>query len=284
MELSFSQRIGKKPSIKAIQFEMDDELKNRLWNFIRLHVLDSIPKYDYAGWHTEFSNFVTDYWLHFGMPLDRKPSDANRIDEIIRAQFYNQWNEAFEIIEYLAHYESNFIDSDVFIEDINKTLEREFSAYRFVNGLIAPISNLVEIKAIEIAIEDTLNLTPVKGANIHLTKALGKLSDRDNPDYTNSIKESILAIETVFRVLTGETTLGKALNKIDEKGIKLNSQFKSGLEKIYSYTNSKETGIRHAIMEEHKSPDFDDAKYMLVMCSSFINYILGKCKTHNISF
>jgi hypothetical protein len=82
--------------------------------------------------------------------------------------------------------------------------------------------------------------------------------------------------------LTGESTLGKALNALESKGIKIDDQLKNGFDKIYAFTNNKQSGIRHAIIEEHKNPDFDDAKYMLVVCSSFINYLVGKCKTLGI--
>ena len=47
-------------------------------------------------------------------------------------------------------------------------------------------------------------------------------------------------------------------------------------EKLYAYTNNKTTGIRHALMEDTESPGFDEAKFMLVACSAFVNYLRGK--------
>lgn len=55
--------------------------------------------------------------------------------------------------------------------------------------------------------------TSLNGANIHLTKALSLLSDRNKPDYRNSIKESISAVEATCKSLTGISTLDKALSK-----------------------------------------------------------------------
>jgi HPt (histidine-containing phosphotransfer) domain-containing protein len=49
---------------------------------------------------------------------------------------------------------------------------------------------------------------------------------------------------------------------------------KKGFSLIYGYT-SDEGGIRHAMIGENKC-DFDDAKYMLVSCSAFLNYLAGK--------
>ena len=50
--------------------------------------------------------------------------------------------------------------------------------------------------------------------------------------------------------------------------------FKSGLEKIYGYT-SDEHGIRHSLMD-NPNLNIDDAKFMLVICSAFVNYFQGK--------
>ncbi|VAX31463.1 hypothetical protein MNBD_NITROSPINAE05-986, partial [hydrothermal vent metagenome] len=46
---------------------------------------------------------------------------------------------------------------------------------------------------------------------------------------------------------------------------------------LYGYT-SDEGGIRHALMES-ENVDFNDAKFMLVVCSAFINFVLGKTQS-----
>jgi hypothetical protein len=61
-------------------------------------------------------------------------------------------------------------------------------------------------------------------------------------------------------------------------GVEIDEQIRGSIEKIYAYTNNKDGGIRHEIVNEHNSPDFDDAKLMLVLCSTFINYLISKSK------
>jgi len=53
----------------------------------------------------------------------------------------------------------------------------------------------------------------------HIDTALGFLCDRKSPDYRNSIKESISAVESLCMTLTGDSksTLGDALKKLDLK-------------------------------------------------------------------
>jgi hypothetical protein len=47
-----------------------------------------------------------------------------------------------------------------------------------------------------------------------------------------------------------------------------------GLSKLYGWTSDAE-GIRHALMDE-PSLSFAEAKYMLVSCSAFVNYLTAK--------
>ena len=44
---------------------------------------------------------------------------------------------------------------------------------------------------------------------------------------------------------------------------------------MYAYTNQPDTGIRHALMdpEGRYVPTKDEAYFMLISCSAFINYL-----------
>ncbi len=74
----------------------------------------------------------------------------------------------------------------------NRVLERELSAYRFVGSQLADITSEEKLKSIESAIDVT---TKYSGAQVRT--AIGFLSDRKSPDYRNSVKESICAIESL---------------------------------------------------------------------------------------
>ena len=93
-----------------------------------------------------------------------------------------------------------------------------------------------------------------------------------NLDYRNSIKESISAVESIARAISGsdKATLGNALRTIEKKG-QLHRALKEGFLKLYGYTSDKQ-GIRHAMLDE---PNITaaDARYFLVSCSSFANYL-----------
>ena len=157
-----------------------------------------------------------------------------------------------------------------FIEMINSTFKRLNYAYRVVDDLITEITDDEEIKVIEEA------LTKTSSIQTHLSDALKHLSNKPTPDYRNSIKESITAVEALCRKIKGESTLGDALKKLEKNGVKIPKFLQSGFEKLYVYTNDPKTGIRHALMDDSEAPQFAEAKFMLVACSAFVNYIQEK--------
>jgi len=76
----------------------------------------------------------------------------------------------------------------------------------------------------------------------------------------------------MVREITGnpKASLGDALNEL-EKQERIHRALKKGLSAIYGYT-SDQGGIRHAMLEE-PNITVSDAKFMLVSCCAFINYL-----------
>ena len=102
------------------------------------------------------------------------------------------------------------------------------------------------------------------------------MSDRKQPDYRNSIKESISAVEAACQVLAGmpKATLADCIKVIKSRGA-VHSALEQAFLKLYGYT-SDEGGIRHALTEDSVTPLYSDAKFMLVACSAFVNFIWTK--------
>ena len=102
--------------------------------------------------------------------------------------------------------------------------------------------------------------------------------EKSTGDYRNSIKESISAVEAVCREMTGKNNLGDALNELEKTGVVIPKVMKIGFDKLYGYTNNKETGIRHALMDNEGTyiPSSSEAIFMIVSCSAFINYLYAK--------
>jgi len=272
--MRFSQRIGKTSSTKLVQKEeVDDDLRNSLWNAVTIVYFQKVSFAEYGYDKTErcdLRDFVTLLWLHFfKQPIDQIPYQFSDTVEHLKRWFYRaQWFEILDFVEACSVNGPKGAKSD-FIETCNSYLERENSAYRFVSGQLTEITSQEEIEAVENAIaNESIN----SGARDHLLSALSLMNDKANPDYRNSIKESISAVESIARQISGDNkaTLGQALKVLEKNGA-LHSALKSAFSSLYGYTNDAE-GIRHSLMEEH-SLTKADARFMLVSCSAFTNYL-----------
>jgi len=109
-----------------------------------------------------------------------------------------------------------------------------------------------------------------------LRTSIEYFSNRENPDYRNTIKEAISAVEALCVIITGDkkAKLGQALSNIEKK-FKIHGALKNAFSSLYGYS-SDSGGIRHSLLEDDISVSFEDAKFMLVSCSAFINYLKVK--------
>jgi len=276
----FSQRKGIKPVKSVIQVNfMDDDLRNDLWNALTASYWDNINKYWIYN-SPDMEILIKKIWVdHFKQPLDTLENAWSKTYKKIRKIFYNyEWYEVYDFIEFIVYSYPYKDDNQDFMDLCNSFLERELSAYRFIGGKITQITSEEEISEIEEALEIS---KPLKAVNTHLKTALDLLADRKSPNYRNSIKESISAVEAICNLITKEknTTLGQALKKIENK-VSLHSALKSAFSSLYGYTSDAD-GIRHALLDE-PNLYFEDAKFMLVSCSTFINYLIIKASKAGI--
>lgn len=202
-------------------------------------------------------------------------SDAFKI-YILDPIIHENYSDVLTICEYIIDLASYYnINQRINCEqELNALFEEEFVGYRMIAHKITPITNEVEINEIKTSLD-----IEFEGCKSHIKKGLSLLSDREKPDYKNSIKESISAVESICQIICKDdkATLGKALNKLEESGIKLHKSLKEAFSKLYGYT-SDEGGIRHAEGLFESNVSFEDAKFMLVTCCAFVNYLISTCK------
>ncbi|MNK40622.1 hypothetical protein D3C87_592720 [compost metagenome] len=274
--MRFSQRIGKRPVKTVLQVDsMDDDLRNRLWNVTLESFFDTLSISDGYGSTDNAKVRVCKYlWKEFyRYIIDDIPQYSNGlvyedgVITFIKKWFLRvEWYEVYDFIEFIS------VNPTV-AQEFNKALIKEVSGYRIVSGRIVQVTSEEEIQEIEQAITETDNW---KSVNTHLQSALNFLADKKTPDYRNSIKESISAVESLCAIITknSSATLGQALSEI-EKTHSLHKALKTSFSALYGYT-SDAGGIRHALLEDSLAPSFEDAKFMLVSCSTFINYLKSK--------
>ncbi|WP_247263420.1 MULTISPECIES: AbiJ-NTD4 domain-containing protein [Pseudomonas] len=278
--MKFSQRYNYKSGIKIAQREsVDEELKNGMWNVLTVIVFNKYrpaPAYgrnraDYVR-GSNFEGLAGNIWIfYFKKVLDDMPPLWSTYLLELRNYFFSKasWYEVFDFVEFVSCNLSRE-DSDQIVSIFNKLLEEENSAYRFVSGKVVEITSQVEIDEVEAAVVAS---EAYSGVRTHLARAVDLLADRNQPDYRNSIKESISAVESLVVEVTGRGgTLGQLLKEVEKvKG--LHPALKSAFASIYGYTNDAD-GIRHALLGE-SSLSKADAKFMLVCCSAFVNYVIS---------
>lgn len=187
-------------------------------------------------------------------------------------QYWDLYLRDIRGYDYYNKYDNCYRSKSIY-ERANLYLKREYVGYRFIDEQLTPISDDYEIEAIEQALNN-----PYVSVYEHLSKANKLLADRVSPDYENSIKESISAVEALCEILTGitgkEASLGKLLKKLEDNGVVIHAGLKSAFNMLYGYT-SDANGIRHAGNIGGSSSTFEEAKFMLVSCSAFINYLVA---------
>lgn len=279
--MRFSQRLGTRPIKVNLEREgLSSELRNSLWTVTRELVIDNLSNdqgYDHYGNTKSYSPltvFYRELWIHFfKYPVDNLPvryGTVNKYDatNTVREWFFKEeWDLVFDFVEFCSPYHEKFA------EICNDFLKREMSAYRFVDGNLVEVNSKEEIKEIESAIK---NVDKYKSVKEHLRRAVELYSDRNKPDFRNSIKESISAVESIAKILIedNKTTLGQALKVIEQKH-NIPGSLKSAFSALYGYT-SDEGGIRHSLLEKGVKIDIEEARFMLIACSAFVNYLISK--------
>ncbi|WP_423148463.1 AbiJ-NTD4 domain-containing protein [Rubrolithibacter danxiaensis] len=272
--MRFSERIGKKAIKSVIQIEsIDQQLEIRLWNVILNNFFSQFSKSTYNSTTSEHYEVCKFIWIeYFNKRTDHFAGSKDFLENLMYWYFNNsEWFEKYDFIEFLSYLGSSYnLDFD---KECNSALKRELSGYRILDHIIVPITEQEELDSIEEAIT---NSDRYKSVSTHLSCSLEFLSDRDSPDYRNSIKESISAVESLCKIVTGDdkATLGKALAVIEKK-YNIHGSLKTAFNAIYGYA-SDTGGIRHSMLEDDIEITFEDAKFMLVSCTAFINYLKAK--------
>jgi len=292
---NFSERQGLSPT-KIVQVnEIDKKLRIRVLNLINRQ-FEIVYNDDSDSYIYLCKQIVSD---HFVSEIS---DDINQAKKYIRQCCHNGiWYEVYDLLEYAykmfidyfklmladlpesaetyglideldkennEYYETRINEIEV---DIDYILECEKSAYRMINGNLVPITNELEVASISEAAS-----TKYKSVNKHIEKSISLYSDRINPDYKNSIKESISAVEAISKIITNKDnkTLAPALDMLEKNGVRIHKALKDGFKNLYGFT-SDESGIRHAKIDFSVSPE-EDARYMLISCSAFVNYLIVK--------
>jgi hypothetical protein len=247
---------------------MNSDLRNSLWNFIS----------------NVFEHSTARAVEHIGKYFFKVPGHQIPLTTEYRAErwFWEryetlEWYLVYDLLEFVSEhceYLSTELRKHDFESLINTILTQEVSGYRFVQGSLSPITAETEIEAINQALSGA-SVVGLDGVHAHIESAVRLLGQKPEPDYRNSIKESISAVESAVKSISGVSGggLDAALKEL-VKHAPIHKALQEGFLNLYGYS-SDEKGIRHALLEESKS-GFDEAKFMVVACSAVVNFLISK--------
>lgn len=269
----FSHRIGVTRPPSLAREGMPDTLRTALWNRLHLYIFNE-PGAGDLRWHSVVQNF----YVFNKLGLEDLFSNWRGERKTLRDWWFSQdreWYEIYDTIEHLAPQVAQLYvpSKSALYEQFNSVLQAEGSRFRFVNERLTEITDNNEIDSVRSALSVPDRFA---GARAHITSALRLLGQRPEPDYRNSIQESISAVESTLKVLTGlhHADLSKALKEFSAAH-PIHGALFNGLNSLYGYT-SDEHGIRHALLESTANVGFPEAKFMVVACAAFLNYLIVK--------
>lgn len=246
------------------------ELRQAMWNWLHVNLWRYGEGYTNSAEQVrqQLQSMCEEIWVE---ELNRNVTEVVPFrPDISHSQLYLDLRKGFLSADWWVPYmlleaflQRTDFDSDQ-LAGLQKQLERFSSAYRVVDNCFIEITDQTQLDAVNDALATT---APLERA--HLMRAIEFLGVGATPDYRNSIKEAISAVEATCRTVSGKpsATLGDAIKKIEG----IHPVLAAAFSKLYGYT-SDESGIRHALSNDDRV-SHADALFMLVACSAFISYL-----------
>ena len=266
----FSQRIGARRQPRSGLEEASPELRTALWNVLHK------PAFPEASEHRERAlSHARAMWNHLGWRTDEVPPLPHQMRESLAAEWFScRWPEFYDLIEFTARTLVTSVTPvrQQWFEMLNRILESKGCAYRFIAEHLVPLTNTAEVTEVVRGAESAI---PDVGA--HIREAAKLLPPNASANPRNSIRESIAAVEAALRHLNGNpsATLTEGLTAFEDKHGPFHPSLRQGLAMLCAYTVD-ESGVRHALVEETAGVTGDDARFMLVTCSAFANYLVTR--------
>ncbi len=253
-------------------------LRERIWTAFYKQEFDYYDALEYTGYTTGIEDMMIEMGIKYEFPnnqITKNKNAENLHKHVVHCGHF--WYMIYDFVEKYLRIKDDAVEKKMTTE-FNRILEEEVAPYRILNGLVVPIVNESELHTLAESMT-----SEYESVNRHMCKSLELYSDRKKPDYENSVKESISAVEAICCIITGaegsNATLGNTIKKLKEHGVVIHPAMESAFMKLYGYT-SDSGGIRHGSIEFTDVPS-EDAKYMMVSCAAFINYLIEKWIKYN---
>jgi hypothetical protein len=272
--ITFEQAEGYEPIEKGPYKlkHLSKHTRSVLWGLIHSAISDEFSEYTnqlQPPWRRVLEFYWVDRLHH---PVDEfSPYRSSVVALLKQTIMEDSYEKTLGFLQFILRLNQGFSDLG---KAISAVMDRTVSGYALLlhpTPTFVPRSSEQEIETIRKAFKNTSE-SQLLGAQSHLQQAVDLLSQGE---WAGSIRESIHAVESVAKVLSGKESadLSAALKVIDQKS-PLHGALREALIKLYGYT-SDEKGIRHALIDESRVTA-EDAQFMLSACAGFVSYLTSK--------
>ena len=272
----FSDRNAIKPVNTKLQLgELDKRTRISLLNAINWLYDEAFHKISSVA--VASGGTSTDFWVQvlrevYGKPVSYSSSKGNDEVKMLKVVgntvLHDDYDDVLTLVEYMA---AQFAEKDRFLGSLhpyqlfNSVFEREYAGYRFVDGSIVRITDDHEISEIGAAAR-----TGFDAVDAHMEMAIGLLSNRNIPDYESSARESMAAAEAMCRLVLGTVPGGN----LPLREVLQQLKAKPGVQPAFVTAFEALSGFV-PLLTPDADVSFEEARFLLVSCAGFINYLKG---------
>ena len=163
---------------------------------------------------------------------------------------------------------------------IQRQLDTHNIGCQLVDGKFVPALSREEAEEVGRALT-----VPFPKARTHMEKAVSHFRNRERPDYANTVKEAISAVESLVKEWTGKKDVRSGLRQLARDEILRRDPQASGegsgkrgslvaaLENVWGFATKTS---RHGLKSGESEPDSAEAGLILAVCASFVNYMTAR--------
>jgi hypothetical protein len=256
--------------------EIDAGTRIAIWNAI----YPAIKKSEYGYHNPQNNTMIFDrtsevLWTeYFGEMVDEVPSGEAvlaKAKDVIRDAPFNRVFDLLEVVLPALVFDLPEQSTD----RLNSVFVKHLVGYRIVQRRVIPIDFGVESEALVSALAASSS-PGLEGVFNHIDNSIVLLSERNAPDYPNTVKEAMSGVEAMCEFLTGKNQLGDALKDFRKTGLAIPSAQIEAWKKMYGWA-SGENGVRHG---SFKVANVDDAiaKYAVITGAAFVSLLIEKAR------
>ena len=253
---------------------MASTLRVSLWNL--LYRVVSATDHSRTAWTAMLRGACLAF---FKAPIDDLPAADNDASRALFREhlFALPDHRVYDLFEFLLGDDGAAIkevDRKLIRRSLNAILEREGASVRLLRDRFVPLPDSLGFDAVAAA-EEKMTLFDLAAGSRHLASAIAFLSQRPETAAREAVREALLAVAAVVRTLGGgEGKIAMGTVAPVSKSLEIPDDLLAGMEATLRrcYALSGLPGAPGA----GERVSFPEATYLVVFCSSVVNYLLSR--------